>query len=416
MKKYYLAFIIINILLLFFSLFISNFNWLKTSLLIILGFNILYLGLFFFIKKEEFIAKSQPFYLEWEKFLNLIDTPLVIYDEEMKINFVNEAFLKLVNVDKNFFNNLKIETWLVKNKQYLKLALIFFPSLVADKLEIVKNNTINDEVDIIRVSYQEEIFLYIITTKLTYQKQSFNLKIVIDQSSEIKQHRQSLEFLNLMAHHLRTPLTQLKWLLESARNAENQEIFNQALSIIDKTIFLTQMVILSSKTELGNVQLNIELNNIEDLIKNCLEFFKYYLEEKNIKVEIYINETVKNFYFDKNIMFFILYPLIENAIDYNKSNGQIIINIDKEQKVNEVVIKISDTGIGIDNEEIINIFKKYFRGKEAKEIKPTGFGLGLSLAYNLTKIHKGEIKVSSQKNQGTTFILNFPLNKEAYEI
>lgn len=417
MKKFYLKnlhfiFFGLNIILLAIYLFISDFNYLKLAIFSLLILNVGFLIVNFFLKKEELIASQKDFYFELDKFFNLLDTPFVIYDDEMKIVYFNDAFLKLVNLEKSILTNFKLETWIVKNEQYLKLALVFFPSLVADNIKIIQA----DDPNIIEVNYQNTFLCSIISSKISYQQKIYKFKVILDQSKDHYYRKQSLEFLSLLAHHLRTPLTQLRWLLESIKDENNKENVDQALNILDKTLILSQTVILSNKVETDQLELNIEMNNFEELVKNCLEFFKYYLSEKNITVEIFIDEQTKNFYFDKNIMFFIIYTLIENAIDYNKEGGKITIKTEKEFGREYVKIQISDTGIGIAKEDLANIFKKYFRTKEAKEIKPTGFGLGLSLVYNLTKIHKGEISVESQKNIGTTFILTFPLAKDIYSL
>ncbi|GIW66153.1 MAG: hypothetical protein KatS3mg095_0051 [Candidatus Parcubacteria bacterium] len=412
LSKIYSLFLIINIFLLLIFLFVSNFNYLKLAIFVLLILNLFFLLSISFLKKEELIVPQKDFYIELNNFFNFIETPFVIYDEEMKINYVNDAFSRFVDLDKQSLINLKIETWIVKNEKYLKLALIFFPSLVAENIKIIQAG----EPDIIEINYGNKIFISLITTKIIFNKKLFNVKIILDHSQEKKHTQQTLEFLDLLAHHLRTPLNQLKWLIEYNKEAIDQNIYNQELEIINRTIFLTQMVMLSRKDEEGKIELNLELNNIKELINYCLGFFKSSLEDKGIKVEIYLDDNVETFYFDKNIMFFIIYPLIENAIDYNKQNGKIIFDITKDLNRNYIIIKISDTGIGISDEDLKNIFKRYFRSSEAKEIKPTGFGLGLSLVYNLVKAHRGEIKVESKKDIGTTFILEFPISKEIYNL
>ena len=409
-KNIHYIFFILNIILLFIFLFVSNFNYLKVFIFFLLAINIGFLIIGIFLKKEELISSQESFYLELDKFFNLLNTPFVIYDDGMKIVYLNDAFVKLVNLNKNILTNFKLETWIIKNEQYLKLALIFFPSLVADKLKIIQS----EDPNIIEINYQNRFLWLITSSKIKYKEKNYNFKIIIDQSKDYYYNKQTIEFLNLLAHHLRTPLNQIKWLLETIKNSDNKDDIDRALNIVDKTLILSQRVILNSKLESNQLELNITMNNFEELINNCLDFFRYYLKEKDIKVEIFIDDQVKNSYFDKNIMFFIIYTLIENAIDYNKIGGKIIINLEKESNRDYFKILISDTGIGINKEDLESIFKKYFRSKEAKEIKPTGFGLGLFSVYNLVKLHKGEIKVESEKNKGTKFILRFPLSKEIY--
>ncbi|GIW65778.1 MAG: hypothetical protein KatS3mg094_297 [Candidatus Parcubacteria bacterium] len=411
-SKFFLISLLVNTIILLFFLFIPNFNYLKLSIFALLILNLFFLFILIGLKKEEIITGEEDFYLKLDKIFNLINNPLVVYDKEMKVLYINNAFEKFIGLDKKLIINFKIDTWIIKNEKYLKLALIFFPSLTAENIKIIKSG----DPDIIDISYKNEIFISIINTKVNYNKKEFNLKIILDHSQEIKQNKQSLELLDLLAHHLRTPLNQLKWLIEENKELIDKSIYNQEIDIINRALFLTQMIILSRKTEEGDVNVSLELNSIQELINSCLSLFKSSLEDKNIKVEVYLDEAAEKFYFDKNIIFSIMLALIENAIDYNKPNGKIIFNINKDLDRNYIVIKISDTGIGMSEDDLNNIFKKYFRSNEAKEIKPIGFGLGLYLVYSLTKAHKGNIRVESKKNIGTTFILEFPANKEIYNL
>lgn len=409
-KNLNFIFFLTNIILLLGYLFIGEFNYLKAAIFFLLILNLIFFYFNFFIKKEELVSRYENFYVELDNFFNLLTTPFVIYDDQMKIVYVNDAFAKLVALDKNKLLNLKLETWLTKNQQYFKLALIFFPSLSSDHLKIIQT----DNPNIIEISYQDNLFWLIISSKISYQQKVYNFKIIVDRSKDYYYDQQSIEFLNLLAHHLRNPLNQIKWLLETLRNDNNKESINEALSILDKTLILSQTILLINKVENNKIKLEIENNNLQNLFNECLSFFKYYLKEKEIKTEIYLEDTVRNFYFDKNIIFFIIFSLIENAIDYNQPKGKIVIRVEKDTGRDYVKIQISDTGIGMNDDEIKNIFKKYYRSQEAKKNKPTGFGLGLYLVYQLIKIHKGEIKVESKKNIGTNFILFLPLNREIY--
>jgi signal transduction histidine kinase len=220
----------------------------------------------------------------------------------------------------------------------------------------------------------------------------------------------------MLAHHLRTPLNQIKWILESLniKDAEDKKMVDDALYIINKSIILSQIIILSSKTQSQKINLNIEKNNILSLINELMKLFNYSLKEKMIKTEISVDKNVEEFYFDKNILFFVLYPIIENAIDYNKENGLVKIEVSPDYEKHKVKIIISDTGIGFSKEDLEHIFEKYYRG-EGKKLKPSGFGLGLYLANYLAKIHKGQIYIKSEKNKGTDITLELPISQSEYQ-
>jgi signal transduction histidine kinase len=196
---------------------------------------------------------------------------------------------------------------------------------------------------------------------------------------------------------------------------DDPSLIDNALFIIDKTIFLAESILIANKLETKKLELNIQKNDIEELIKSSLSLLEYSINEKKLKVKIEIDENAKEFYFDKNLMFFILFPLLENAVDYNKEGGEVLVEIKKLEDRPYVLIKIKDTGIGMSEKELNKIFTKYFRSEKAKELKPTGFGLGMYIAYNLLSLHKGKIEIKSKENEGTEIILEIPAYKEIYD-
>ncbi len=397
-----------------FILFLQEFNQLKLGILFLISIIILIILSWLYLSKEELFSKKIPIYKELEFFLNLISTPICLYDDSYKIKFVNSAFEKLVGVNKENLINIEIGTWIVQNPTYFNLALIFFPSITASSIEVLESSEYYESINI---EWQTKIYWTIISTKLIFKNEKYNCKIIIDKSPSIFKEREELEFLNLIAHHLRTPLNQIKWILETIdkEKLDDPSLIDNALFIIDKTIFLAESILIANKLETQKIELKIEKNDIEELIKSCLTLLNYSINEKKLKVQIEIEEEAKIFYFDKNIMFFILYPLIENAVDYNKEGGSVFIEIKKVKDRPYIEIKIKDTGIGIKEKEINRIFSKYFRGEKAKELKPTGFGLGMHLAYNLLLLHKGKIDIKSKENEGTEIKLEIPAYKEIYD-
>lgn len=395
------------------GLFLQEFNHLKVVIFINILIALISIFLFFYFSSPLFVKKEKPFD-NFLGFLNFLNTPVCIYDDNMKIIYVNKAFEEFVNLKKDILVNLQLDTWITKNPIYFRLSLIFFPSLVATKVHTKLENK-----EVVEVNYKDEIVFDLFTIKLEINKESYNSKIIIDKSLFIKELKEKSEFISLIAHHIRTPLTQIKWFLESLMKLEkiseiDKESVKNVMNIITKSITLAESTLFFTKIEEGKLELTVENNDIEDLILSCLTLFNIEINEKKLNVNIEIDESVKKFPFDKKILFFALYPLIENSVDYNKVGGEIYIKVTRSKEKPDVIIEVKDTGIGIANRDFNHIFEKFFRSSKAKEIKPTGTGIGLYLAKNLIEFHKGTISVSSEENKGTTVVITLPAYKEVY--
>jgi signal transduction histidine kinase len=112
---------------------------------------------------------------------------------------------------------------------------------------------------------------------------------------------------------------------------------------------------------------------------------------------------------DKAKIYQLLFNIIDNAIKYTPENGKIIISLKKEQ--NKSIIEIRDNGIGIPEEDLPNIFRRFYRVHKDRSKKYGGNGLGLSIAKLITDIHNGEILVESYPDKGSSFIIKFPIGE-----
>jgi signal transduction histidine kinase len=101
---------------------------------------------------------------------------------------------------------------------------------------------------------------------------------------------------------------------------------------------------------------------------------------------------------------------MENAVLYNKIGGSVMIKVQKMPQRPYLEIIIEDTGIGMSKEDLVNLFKKYYRGKKAKDLNIKGFGIGLYNAKKLANLHGGDIRIESQEDQGTKAVLILPLD------
>ena len=409
-ENFVLLLLLIEILILFLGLFIEDFNFLKILIFINLIFSVIIFLNFLKIKQKPKEEKSSLFLNFLQKFLDTFQQGIVIYTENFQIVFVNKFFCDLVSLNKDDLINLTIKSEMINNEKFQTLANIFFPFLQGENLKII-----NQEPETIEVKFTKpkERYFVITYSEILIDKK-YKLRIISEKTQEIEEAQKKLEFLQLTSHNLLTPLNEIKWFLEAINintiSQENKSFIENALTIINSTIFFSESILTMIDLELNQFKLNIKEINLKKILINLLNIFKFNIEEKKIKVNIEIDENYNLIYTDENLFKYLMFVIIENAILYNKENGLINIKIQNVPAKPYLQITVEDTGIGMTENDIKNLFKKYFRSEEAKNLNIKGFGLGLYNASRILNILKGEISIQSQKNKGTTVIIKLPLD------
>lgn len=221
------------------------------------------------------------------------------------------------------------------------------------------------------------------------------------------------QFSSNVSHELRTPLTvmqaQAEYLLEQTKE---KKIQNEIKTIISQISFMENIVTqLLEITRSRNIS-DDEMDPVEiyELIKLTGESFTQELNNKHISFEVKepkFSTVVKS---NQTMMIRVFSNLIVNAIKYNKDHGSISIDFKKENQ--NLVVIISDTGIGISKEHLDKIFDPFYRADESRTQNDFSLGLGLAMVREVVRIHNGDIQVQSVENLGTTFRVYLPLIKQ----
>ncbi|EAI4440702.1 HAMP domain-containing histidine kinase [Campylobacter lari] len=204
-------------------------------------------------------------------------------------------------------------------------------------------------------------------------------------------------FIKDTTHEINTPISAILMSVESLERKKNFEEI-KALKRV-KIAALTLSHLYSDLTFLNFSQAYEAKKDwifLKNLIKERMEYFKIFLEQKNIDLELVLEDNGK-IYANKEQFFKMFDNLVNNAIKYNIKNGHIKIAL-LEQK-----LIIADSGCGIAKENLANIFERYSRFNENQG----GFGIGLSLVDKICKEHNIKIKVESELKKGTKFILTW---------
>jgi len=405
-----LTFFVLVLVTLFISLFIRDFNLLKIFVFINLILVIVLLINFFQLRRKSKEEKISLFFSFFQNLLDYLQEGIVVYDDEFKIIFANKSFCEIVNLKKEDLINLIVKNEMIKNERYQTLANIFFPFLQGENLKIVSQKPETIEV---KFSQPKEKY-FLISYVDIYLDKKYKLRIVLDKTEDVVESQKRLEFIQIISHNLLTPLSEIRWNLEaidlSKIPQEEKDFLELALRIIKSTIVFAESTLTMVETEIGQLKLKIEEVDLEKIIVSLLDILKGKIEEKKLKVNVEIEEKVSKIQADHRVLSLSLFALMENAILYNKIGGSVMIKAQKMAQRPYLEIIIEDTGIGMSKEDLANLFKKYYRGKKAKDLDVKGFGIGLYNAKRLVNLHGGDIKIESQEDKGTKAVLTLPLD------
>lgn len=235
------------------------------------------------------------------------------------------------------------------------------------------------------------------------------IMLVLDVNDEKKAEKLRREFSANVSHELKSPLTSISGYAELIKNGMVKEedikkfsgiIFDEAgqmLRLIDNIIMISK---LDERPQLKSE----EEVSIKETIENILKLYKGKIDAKNLTVESHIEEGLK-----KNVplgMLSELYRnLISNAIKYNKDGGKLTISVEK--RGDNIISKISDTGIGLEKDEIPRIFERFYMVDKGRNRNTNSTGLGLSIVKHIVEDMGGSIDVMSEVGKGTTFKIIF---------
>ena len=226
------------------------------------------------------------------------------------------------------------------------------------------------------------------------------------------------EFVTIIAHKFRTPLSQVKWLLEEITSKEQDPYIKESLSTINqsnqKLISLTNTLVeLTDSADKSLAQYNFEKINICEITTQTVSSFKDRFHEKNLFFSIQCENPEIFVKADRTRMEFVIQTLLENSINYSPPgrNVEITVSQNKPQNASRAFISVTDHGIGINPVDAPRIFSKFFRSDSARSMDTEGFGVGLFLAESIVKRHKGKIEAFSEgPDRGATFTITLPLS------
>ena len=230
----------------------------------------------------------------------------------------------------------------------------------------------------------------------------------IKQSNEVR-----LNFFMGISHEFKTPLTLILGSIQSL----SDELKNKGVSVNNelhlmynnsrRLLRLINQLLDFRKAENKNFTLRASKTNLLEFSKSIFQDFNQEAKKRNIDFTLETNNEVLDVYLDRNLMDKVYYNLLSNAFKFTPNNGKISITIIEDIINNTVEICFKDSGIGIPENEIQEVFKEFYQGSNNYR---NSSGIGLHLTKKLVELHHGSIKIISKS--GTEFMIKLPLGKE----
>lgn len=217
------------------------------------------------------------------------------------------------------------------------------------------------------------------------------------------------EFTANASHELMTPIGILQNKIENLMGEPdlNQMVQERLIGMqrtLNRLKRIVHSLLLISRIENDQFTKN-ESVSLRELLMDIEEEISHRLSEKEISMDLHISEKTVLTGINRDLIFQLMYNLINNAIRYNKQNGLIQIS-DQILDDGSCAITIKDTGIGIPEEDITTIFNRFKKANKSEEAG--GYGLGLSIVKSIADYHHITIELSSEVDKGTEFVINFP--------
>ena len=312
----------------------------------------------------------------------------ILFDSDRNITSINKGASKIFDTDENY-------------------ALMPTISDITDNKDILSLTDRAFEGDKCSASLKISDTYYRAFANPVYQGDKLIgvVMMIVDANEEAKLELIRREFSANVSHELKTPLTTILGYSQLINSgiAKDEDIKNFTQKIEKESSRLLRLIEdiikLSKLDEEIHTDLPTEEINVADIITETVENLLSKMEERNIT----ITTDVQNTYIKapSGEVSELVYNLIENAIKYNKDNGEIYISL----KNNTFIVK--DTGIGINEDDLPRIFERFFRADKSRSKKVNGTGLGLSIVKHICSRNGFDISVESELNKGTEFKVKF---------
>jgi len=263
-----------------------------------------------------------------------------------------------------------------------------------------------------------EELIYKVITRTIYSKDKIcygHMKIFYDLTREKMVDRMKSDFISIVAHQLRTPLSAVKWAVgmvldEDAGkiNPEQANFLRKGYESNERMIILVNDMLNVSRIEEGRFGFVFSKSSFQEVLNDVIADTEGLIAKKHLKITLDKEDRLPELYMDREKIKLAFQNILDNAIKYTSDYGEIGISLKISNSGFEV--RVRDSGMGIPKKDQKRIFSKFFRSANVVKMETEGSGLGLFIVKNIIDKHGGRISIASEENKGTEVMFTLPLD------
>ncbi len=337
---------------------------------------------------------------------------VLVFNREKQLVLWNPSALKMLNLGEHLETGQDMREILPQEPLAEIIARAFAPNSM-------KYTMISEEVDL--ADPEKKTLMVNVSTVRDEKGQELGVVSTLRDITSLKEIEQvKSQFVTMVTHELRAPLAAIEGYLTAyltgiagSDPVTNRQMLERARirthSLLDLVNDLLQFI----KLEAKRVVRNKELLDLTEVITNTVELLRPQGEVKELQFQVSLPDHLPLVEADRMEMEQLFTNLISNAIKYNRKRGKVTVSAKSSNHY--LSIKVADTGIGIDEQHLPNIFDEFYRVSGPETRYTTGTGLGLSIVKRIVESHFGRLEAESKIDKGTTFTVKLPVKRGAKE-
>jgi two-component system phosphate regulon sensor histidine kinase PhoR len=323
---------------------------------------------------------------------------VLITDDNGRVQLINPAAAQLLNTDEETALGLSYAQ-VVRHHQLIELW-----RRCQERGE--------EQVEAMEISY-ERLFLQAIVTPFQQAEADGYLVILQDLTRIRRLETVRRDFISNISHELRTPLAGLKALVDTLRDGAMQDppaaqrFLNRMENEVDVLTQMVQELLELSRIESGQVPLRLIPTSVPEILVPPIERLRPQAERAQLEINVELSPSLPLVLADLERIRQVATNLVHNAIKFTPAHGTITVLAESTE--DEVIISVSDTGVGIPADDLSRIFERFYKADRARS--GGGTGLGLSIAKHIVQGHGGRIWAKSVEGQGSVFYFALPVTQ-----
>ena len=332
--------------------------------------------------------------------VNNIESGIVLIDEKGYIHYVNRKFISMFGKEARAYRGYLYYD-VLENEEIHKAVQETFLYETNIKAPFKKKSGL-----------KERYFEIVGAPIFDERKQLKGAVLVLYDITELKKlEMMRKDFVANVSHELKTPITSIKGFAETLLDGamEDTEALTQFLQIIydesNRIKFLIDDLLTLSRLENDGFHMQVAETNLNSLVADIDPIIRHKAEEKQLQFSISMADGMEAVV-DRERIKQVMFNLLDNAISYTPEGGRI--HLDVKQTDDQLIICVSDTGIGIEESAMPRLFERFYRVDKARSRNTGGTGLGLAIVKHIVELHQGEIELESEVGKGSKFNVIIP--------